>query len=83
MFQYLQARNNQMFLLLANIANSGTSENSLKFILKVFNFKDYYCFAYMQKFQLKFVFCCVYIQTLQYKGSYTTTFGLLCTAFYS
>ena len=28
MFQYLQARNNQMFLLLANVANSGRSENS-------------------------------------------------------
>ena len=28
MFQYLQAHDNQMFLLLANIANSGGSKNS-------------------------------------------------------
>ena len=28
MFQYLQAQNNEMFLLLANVANSGGSKNS-------------------------------------------------------
>ena len=62
-----------MFLQLANIANSGGSKTSWKFILKVFNFMDSSCFVYMQTLRFKFVFCCVYIQTLQYISSYAPT----------
>ena len=82
MFQYLQAQDNQMLLLLANIASSGEAKTQ-KFILKVFNFMNSSCFVYMQTLHYKFLFCCVYMQTLQYIGSYAPTFGLLYTTFYS
>ena len=42
MVQYLQAQTKQMFPLLANIANSGGSKNS------IFNFMGSSCFVYMR-----------------------------------